>query len=294
MPATHIVSIAPQIPIYTVNRKGKHEPVNILKEDGERVYVNYINLEKRLDEWVPLGALIPIPAPTPNQDASSSSTQDPSNSQNSTATNQAGSKKRKRTPSTSAPSTPTPVPESLPNPQPTQEIEMTEEDYDIQHHQKQIGAVRNFDRVHFGKWNIRTWYYSPYPFSENEEPDGPTRPVVVVLGEEEVVEEGVRWVELGKVCQVKHPPGRKVYQRGAHTIWEVDGAKEKSYSTSSQTLQPEKDHMMGYFCKVPSSSFLLERRADVRTGKSIVRRLQSGVYYHATAVSEAGVWDVDD
>ena len=26
---------------------------------------------------------------------------------------------------------------------------------------------------------------------------------------------------------MKHPPGRKVYQRGAHTIWEVDGAKEK-------------------------------------------------------------------
>lgn len=23
------------------------------------------------------------------------------------------------------------------------------------------------------------------------------------------------------------PPGRKVYQRGAHIIWEVDGAKEK-------------------------------------------------------------------
>lgn len=24
-----------------------------------------------------------------------------------------------------------------------------------------------------------------------------------------------------------HPPGRKVYQRGAHTIWEVDGAAQK-------------------------------------------------------------------
>ena len=28
-------------------------------------------------------------------------------------------------------------------------------------------------------------------------------------------------------CTRKHPPGRKVYQRGAHTIWEVDGTKEK-------------------------------------------------------------------
>lgn len=26
---------------------------------------------------------------------------------------------------------------------------------------------------------------------------------------------------------MKHPPGKKVYQRGAHIIWEVDGAREK-------------------------------------------------------------------
>ncbi|KAL8279829.1 hypothetical protein RQP46_007679 [Phenoliferia psychrophenolica] len=32
-----------------------------------------------------------------------------------------------------------------------------------------------------------------------------------------------------KVCDFKHPPGRKVYQRGAHTIWEVDGANAKLY-----------------------------------------------------------------
>lgn len=30
-----------------------------------------------------------------------------------------------------------------------------------------------------------------------------------------------------KNCGLLHPPGRKVYQRGAHTIWEVDGAKSK-------------------------------------------------------------------
>ena len=32
---------------------------------------------------------------------------------------------------------------------------------------------------------------------------------------------------IQKKCERKHPPGRKVYQRGAHIIWEVDGAKEK-------------------------------------------------------------------
>ena len=38
----------------------------------------------------------------------------------------------------------------------TMEILMTEEDYDIQHH-KQITAQRNFDKVHFGEWQVKTW-----------------------------------------------------------------------------------------------------------------------------------------
>lgn len=36
-----------------------------------------------------------------------------------------------------------------------------------------------------------------------------------------------------KSCQVNNPPGRKVYQRGAHIIWEVDGAKEKVSCSSA-------------------------------------------------------------
>jgi hypothetical protein len=38
------------------------------------------------------------------------------------------------------------------------------------------------------------------------------------------------WYAHKKDCQHTHPPGRKVYQRGSHTIWEVDGAREKLYA----------------------------------------------------------------
>jgi hypothetical protein len=34
------------------------------------------------------------------------------------------------------------------------------------------------------------------------------------------------WVGQKK-CSLTHPPGRKVYQRGALVIWEIDGAKAK-------------------------------------------------------------------
>lgn len=61
---------------------------------------------------------------------------------------------------------------------------MTEEEFDIKHH-KQITAKRNFDKVNFGQWRIKTWcvphiimdltfltpyyrYFSPYPLTDSE------------------------------------------------------------------------------------------------------------------------------
>jgi len=41
--------------------------------------------------------------------------------------------------------------------------------------------------------------------------------------------DGTLWEIHVKKCTRNHPPGKKVYQRGAHTIWEVDGAKDKLY-----------------------------------------------------------------
>ncbi|THG96413.1 hypothetical protein EW026_g5416 [Hermanssonia centrifuga] len=41
--------------------------------------------------------------------------------------------------------------------------------------------------------------------------------------------EGLSWELHVKKCTRRHPPGKKVYQRGAHIVWEVDGAKEKLY-----------------------------------------------------------------
>ncbi|KIN93255.1 hypothetical protein M404DRAFT_171560, partial [Pisolithus tinctorius Marx 270] len=41
--------------------------------------------------------------------------------------------------------------------------------------------------------------------------------------------EGPVWEMHVRKCDRRHPPGRKVYQRGAHTIWEIDGAIEKLY-----------------------------------------------------------------
>ncbi|KAA1468329.1 acyl-CoA N-acyltransferase [Dentipellis sp. KUC8613] len=195
----------------------------------------------------------PSPAPTPSSQA--------------VAPTSNGTRKRQRSlsPTTSLADTPAATPSAAGQSQ-TQDVkpELTEEEFDIQHH-KQITARRNFDKVNFGVYQIKTWYFSPYPLSETE-PD--TEPVTAEriagvaratarshgrtsdllaggLGRDHAATErsvlwvcdrcfkymadGTSWEGHVRRCTRKHPPGRRVYQRGAHIIWEVDGAKEKLY-----------------------------------------------------------------
>jgi hypothetical protein len=66
---------------------------------------------------------------------------------------------------------------------------------------------------------------------------------------------------IQKKCERKHPPGRKVYQRGAHIIWEVDGAKEKVIMVVFLS-----DLLMYIFLALLSESFavreVIHRRED--------------------------------
>ncbi|KAE8269553.1 hypothetical protein A4X09_0g2774 [Tilletia walkeri] len=116
------------------------------------------------------------------------------------------------------------------------------------------GKSRSIDRVYFGAYMIKTWYFSPYPLPHinySELNPGPTSltkktrrttarsvaPAQTPITERLFVCEGCflyqctyedYWVHK-RNCIRRSPPGRKVYQRGAHTIWEVDGAKEFDY-----------------------------------------------------------------
>ncbi|GAW02777.1 acyl- N-acyltransferase [Lentinula edodes] len=264
MPVTHSVPVSHQAPLHTVRKHERDEPVIILQEsaseDEPRVYVHYVNLEKRNDEWVPKSLLQPMPS-------------------TSTSNGAVPSKKRKRSsskrPSASASRSYSALSDedSLEgrdsNGKPAEEVVMTEEEYDLQHHKK-INTRRNFAQVCVGEWLIKTWYFSPYPLTENEDAEssiasqekaisavnripgvyritnrshGRTSDMLAGgmgrLVEKEILyvcemcfkymTDAPTWELHKKHCTVSHPPGRKVYQRGAHTIWEVDGAREKLY-----------------------------------------------------------------
>ncbi|KAI0344184.1 acyl-CoA N-acyltransferase [Trametopsis cervina] len=241
-----------------VTKNKREVPAFVLERRPAEIYVHYANTDKRLDEWVPESTVRVTSVKGPAAKAH-------------TQTNGAA-KKRKRS---SSPGLPDENGKGV-----TKEIKMSEEEYDIEHH-KQITARRNFDKVNFGKWQIKTWYFSPYPLIETEGEEqipassahvgasgshgvtsasaripgvskstvrshGRTSDLLAGglgrshgIGERAVLwvcdkcfkymAEGLSWELHVRKCTRRHPPGRKVYQRGAHIIWEVDGSKEKLY-----------------------------------------------------------------
>ena len=66
-----------------------------------------------------------------------------------------------------------------------------------------------------------------------------------------------------KFCRNTHPPGRKVYQRGAHIIWEVDGAAQKLYCQNLSLFgKLFIDHKTIYFDVEPFLFYVLTDAAN--------------------------------
>ncbi|CAK5274212.1 unnamed protein product [Mycena citricolor] len=237
MPATHVVTLPAALPSGTVLKNGAEQHAQIMNRREGQVYVHYVDRDKRMDEWIDENLFVP-------------------------ATNDSASR---RSNSGDSPSPDTPMDRV------ERTVVMSEEDYDLEHHKK-ITAQRNIDKVNYGDWQIRTWYFSPYPLAEHEDQElsaltnavnghanntnvltaariprhgtvrSHTRVLDLFAGGQTRSETPLLWVcqycfkymtdvalyEKHK-CNLKHPPGRKVYARGAHTIWEVDGAVHKLY-----------------------------------------------------------------
>lgn len=107
----------------------------VLERRPGEVYVHYANSDKRLDEWV--------------AERTVRLTETKVTAKASHAPTNGNVKKRKRSASAAER-------EEEEEDAAAKELKMSEEEYDIEHH-KQITAKRNFDKVNFGKWQIKTW-----------------------------------------------------------------------------------------------------------------------------------------
>lgn len=122
---------------------------NILQRREDEVYVHYIGTDKRMDEWVPEDSVKSLDGEAEDRD-----TGGPSSSTNGRKRKRAGTNKSRA----SSRHRSLDIPHDLEGLGLGDEgVPMTEEEYDIQHH-KQITAQRNFDKVYFAHFQIKTWY----------------------------------------------------------------------------------------------------------------------------------------
>ena len=84
--------------------------------------------------------------------------------------------------------------------------------------------MKNIGRIELGKWNIDTWYFSPFP----EEFKVCSKLYVcefclTFLKRKEQLQRHLR------KCELRHPPGDEIYRNNSVSMFEVDGRKEKVY-----------------------------------------------------------------
>ena len=111
--------------------------------------MHYFDTDKRLDEWVPEGKVQLLE----EQPSSSRPANGRKRKRKHQQGGQAGSSSPVRQMSAE---TAVEDPEAYVA---EENVPLTEEEFDIQH-QKQITAQRNYDKVNFGTWQIKTWCVS--------------------------------------------------------------------------------------------------------------------------------------
>ena len=126
------------------------DEAHVLERQGDDLYVHYVNADKRLDEWVSERDV--RPNTDTHEDGVVSNGNGTSRKRKRGSTEGQGEGNSRRTGSPGRLDTQPPLKVEDLGP-----AAITEEEYDIQHH-KQITAKRNFDKVIFGRWQIKTWY----------------------------------------------------------------------------------------------------------------------------------------
>ncbi|XP_055351929.1 histone acetyltransferase KAT8-like [Paramacrobiotus metropolitanus] len=82
--------------------------------------------------------------------------------------------------------------------------------------------VKYIDRIIFGRYDIDTWYFSPYPEEYGR------REILYIC------EFCIKYMKhyhsyQNHVCPLKHPPGRQIYKKDNVSVYEVDGKEAKVY-----------------------------------------------------------------
>ncbi|EDV21249.1 uncharacterized protein TRIADDRAFT_50853 [Trichoplax adhaerens] len=87
-----------------------------------------------------------------------------------------------------------------------------------------ITRMKNIDVIEFGRYQIKPWYFSPYP-------EQLTRANVIFICEFclKYIGSPSAFARHRDKCKLYHPPGNEIYRKGKLSFFEVDGRKNKIY-----------------------------------------------------------------
>jgi histone acetyltransferase MYST1 len=85
-----------------------------------------------------------------------------------------------------------------------------------------VTKIKYIDMIQIGRFEIDTWYYSPYPDEYGKQHK---------LWACEYCLKYMKWEisyrdHLTK-CEWRHPPGREIYRKGTISVYEIDGQDAK-------------------------------------------------------------------
>ncbi|KAL9643505.1 hypothetical protein ABK040_010119 [Willaertia magna] len=118
---------------------------------------------------------------------------------------------------------------------------------------EEFTKVKNIQRIQFGKYEVDTWYFSPYPEEYSN------------IDKLYICEFSLKYMKSKrsyerhlKKCTIRHPPGDEIYRDGNLSFFEVDGKKQKIYCQNLCLLAKLfLDHKTLYFDVEPFLFYIL-------------------------------------
>ncbi|KXJ27871.1 histone acetyltransferase KAT8 [Exaiptasia diaphana] len=116
-----------------------------------------------------------------------------------------------------------------------------------------ITKIKYIDKAQFGKYEIDTWYFSPYPEEYGK------------VNKLWVCEYCIKYMKYEKTfqdhvtkCSIRQPPGKEIYRKGTISVYEVDGKENKLYCQNICLLAKLfLDHKTLYFDVEPFLFYIL-------------------------------------
>lgn len=100
-----------------------------------------------------------------------------------------------------------------------------QEAMELEREHEELTKVKNIHQIQIGKFEIDTWYYSPFP----EEFTSDCTKLYICEFCLKYMKKKESWINHKKKCKYCHPPGDEIYRNEDISIFEVDGSQQKVY-----------------------------------------------------------------